>query len=44
MIAGAGALRELPVGALLRLRVGEPRLGGERTLGRPDLEHLAVAP
>ena len=42
VVTGPGALGELAVGLLPRPGLGQPRLGGERPLRRPQLEHLAV--
>ena len=43
VVAGLRAVGEVAVGLRLRPGLGEPRLGLERALGRPDLEHLAPA-
>ena len=44
VVAGARKLGQLPLLALLRLRLGQPGLGPGGPLGRPDLEHLPAPP
>ena len=44
VVAGPRQLREIPLGTLLRLGLGQPGLGPDGPLGRPELEHLAPAP